>query len=102
MRVATAMFEGLRGLSGYRSLAQLLSAERGVRNHLALPRLTIEEILGWAEGHRARTGQWPKPNSGNVSEAPGETWKAIEMALIGGGRGLRGRSSLARLLAKRT
>jgi hypothetical protein len=35
-----------------------------------------------------------------VLDAPGETWLAINKALYSGGRGLRGGSSLAQLLAR--
>ncbi|WP_171469456.1 hypothetical protein [Frigoriglobus tundricola] len=89
---------GLRGLPGGSSLAQLLAAHRGVRNHLALPPLAVGQILGWGDGHRARTGKWPRRDSGPIPEAPSETWKAVDKALIDGHRGLPGGSSLARLL----
>lgn len=38
--------------------------------------------------------------SGEVVDAPGETWAGIQAALQNGGRGLPGGSSLARLLAQ--
>jgi hypothetical protein len=88
---------GLRGLPGGSSLAQLLAAERGVRNKAALPRLTLKQIRAWAKAHRGRTGAWPGDTSGPIPEAPGETWKAVQMALVKGLRGLKGGSSLARL-----
>jgi hypothetical protein len=61
-------------------------------------RLTVEQILAWADAHRAQTGNWPRANSGPVIEAPGEKWRAIENALYDGYRGLPGGDSLARLL----
>ncbi len=92
--------QGQRSLAGGSSLAQLLAEERGVRNHLALSRLTKEQILAWADAHLDRTGEWPKGASGPIFDATGETWKGIQMALLKGLRGLPGGSSLARLLAE--
>jgi hypothetical protein len=53
--------------------------------------LTVQQILGWADAHRARTGRWPNPNSGPVLDAPGETWAHIKQALVKGLRGWAGR-----------
>ena len=91
---------GRRGLRGGSSLAQLLEARRGVRNPLSAPGLTVEQILGWADAHRARTGSWPTVKSGPIPGTAGETWSAIGQALIVGGRGLPGPTSLARVLAR--
>jgi hypothetical protein len=63
--------------------------------------LTLEGVLGWADAHRARTGDWPRSKSGPVKEADGETWRRVDQALRLGTRGLAGGSSLARLLAER-
>jgi hypothetical protein len=57
-------------------------------------------ILGWADAHRRQTGDWPTKDSGAVVNNPEETWLAVDAALRYGGRGLRGGSSFARLLAK--
>jgi hypothetical protein len=57
-------------------------------------------ILGWADAHRRQTGDWPTKDTGAVLNNPEETWLAVDAALRYGGRGLRGGSSLARLLAK--
>jgi hypothetical protein len=62
--------------------------------------LTVELILGWADAHRARDGRWPQAGSGPVAGAPGETWEAVNRALMRGSRGLPGGSSLASLLAE--
>src|SRR5262249_52289094 len=62
--------------------------------------LTVEQILAWADAHKARTGAWPQARSGPIPEAPGETWAGINMALYKGYRGLPPGSSLARLLAE--
>jgi hypothetical protein len=91
---------GFRGLPGGSSLAQLLEACRGVPNRLNVPRLTPALILRWADAHFALTGSWPNRDSGEIPESPGNTWRNIEDALRQKGRGLRGVSSLARLLAK--
>lgn len=48
---------GIRGLPGDSSLAQLLAEKRGVRNIQALPELTVEQILKWADAHQQKTGQ---------------------------------------------
>src|SRR5262249_44674982 len=63
------------------------------------PPLTASRVLTWADSHHARTGTWPKKDSGPVVDDPNETWLAIDSALREGQRGLRGGSSLARLLA---
>lgn len=65
-----------------------------------LPRLEVRRILAWADAHLARTGVWPTEQSGPIADAPGETWMAIHKALYDGTRGLRGGSSLFRLLAR--
>jgi hypothetical protein len=44
-----ALYDGLRGLPGGSSLARLLAKQRGTRNPADLPRLTIKQILGWAD-----------------------------------------------------
>ena len=60
------------------------------------PRLTLEQILTWADAHRERTGAWPR--AGPVVDAPGEKWRNIDQALAAGVRGLPGGDTLARLL----
>jgi hypothetical protein len=96
--ITKALRNGGRGLPGGSSLARLLTEYRRKRNHLALPDLTIEQILVWADAYYANTGTWPKVKSGAVADAPGETWNGIEHALRNGNRGLPGGSSLAQLL----
>jgi hypothetical protein len=93
--------KGLRGLPAGSSLARLLAQHRGVRNRKGLPRLSVRQILFWADLHEERTGAWPTDNSGPIEDAPGETWCAVEMALSHGQRGMPGGSSLALLLAER-
>ena len=63
--------------------------------------LTIEDILAWADAHRARAGMWPNAMSGLAVAGPlGENWRKIDNALRYGLRGLAGGSSLAQLLAE--
>jgi hypothetical protein len=84
--------------SGGSALARLLAERRRMRHHSCLPELTLEQIQAWALAHRQRTGKWPTALSGPVAEAPGETWRAVELALVQGHRGLPKGSSLARVL----
>jgi len=98
--VTDALHRGLRGLPVGSSLARLLAEHRGRRNSAARPRFATDAILAWADAHHRRTGHWPHPNSGPITDAPGETWRAVQAALRAGTRGLKGGSSLARLLAK--
>lgn len=62
------------------------------------PKLSIAEILAWADAHHQRLGQWPKKTSGRVRDTLYESWSAVDAALKQGLRSLPGRSSLARLL----
>jgi superfamily II DNA or RNA helicase len=88
---------GKRGLPSGLSLTQLLYEHRGVTNRLAVPRLTYEQILAWADNHFTATGSWPNSKSGLI---PGteETWKNIDMNVMRLGRGLPYSTTLARLL----
>ena len=47
------------------------------------------------------TGRLPTETSGPIPEAPGETWKAVQVALVRGGRGLPGGNSLAYPLGRK-
>jgi hypothetical protein len=98
--VNQALLDGLRGLPGGFSLAELLGVERGVRNRRTLPRLNRKQILAWATAHFRRTGTWPSQQSGAVADAPDETWQGVDKALRHRRRGLRDGSSLAQLLAQ--
>ncbi len=98
--IDAALRQGCRGLRGGSSLALLLHERRGKRILSRLPDLTVERVLAWADAHHAASGCWPKASSGAVQDAEGETWSAINAALMQGGRGLRAGRSLAGLLAK--
>jgi hypothetical protein len=62
--------------------------------------LTVQQILRWAKAHRRRTGRWPRILSGPLDDAPGENWRAIDMALRYGNRGLAAGESLPQLLRR--
>lgn len=100
LNLDAALRQGHRGLPGGSSLARLLAKHRGVRNHLALPQLTDRQILAWADAHHRRHGRWPTQCAGVITEAPNETWNAVNIALLSGLRGLPGGSSLPQLLAQ--
>jgi hypothetical protein len=99
--VNSALQKGYRGLPGGSSLARLLAARRGVRNKKGLPRLTVPQILRWADAYHRQTGTWPhcKTKPGGVPGTNGETWLAVDTALRVGQRGLPGGSSLPQVLA---
>jgi len=96
--VDSALRSGGRGLPGGSSLARMLARQRGVRNRQGLAPLTFPEILRWADQYHDRYGTWPDSSSGPIPEAPGETWKRVNDALMRGHRGLPPGASLKRLL----
>lgn len=99
-QIDSGLRRGFKGLPGGSSLAQLLAEKRGKRNPKGLPRLTIKQVLQWADAHYERTGQWPRQKTGRVRGASGDNWLMLDTSLRRGMRGLRGGSSLAKLLAK--
>jgi hypothetical protein len=64
-------------------------------------RLTVDQVLAWADDHKDRTGRFPRVASGPVPASPANSWQAIDSALRVGLRGLPGGDSLPRLLARR-
>jgi hypothetical protein len=96
--VNAALVAGIRGLPGGSSLARFLEQRRGVRNIHHLPRLTIKQILKWADAHHKRTRRWPRQDSGPIPRSGGDTWHRIDSALSMGGRGLRAGNSLPKVL----
>ncbi|MBM3825089.1 MAG: hypothetical protein FJ404_19795, partial [Verrucomicrobia bacterium] len=60
VNIHAALSIGIRGLPGGSSLAQLLAEKRGGRNIQALPVLTINQILEWADARHRQTAEWPK------------------------------------------
>jgi len=95
-----ALARGVRGLPGGMTLSRLLCQRLGKENHALRRKLTIQQVLAWADAHWSRTGRWPKHGSGPIVDAPGEKWSAIDAALKNGVRGLPRGGSLARLLEK--
>ena len=93
-----ALVQGGRGLPGGSSLPKFLEKHFGVRNKQNLQKLTEEWICDRMKAHHEKTGKWPTENSGQLLDAPEETWKAIQVALYQGRRGLPGGSSVPRLL----
>ncbi len=94
-----ALHKGGRGLGNGSSLAQLLETERGARNIRALPRLTDEQVVAWADAHFKKNNQWPTPASGQIEGASeGETWLRVIAAVQQGLRSLPKRTSLNALL----
>ncbi len=100
LAIDAALHHGTRGLQGRSSLARLLAQYRGKRNPSALPPLSVEQIVAWAEAYRTLFGEWPTRGSGEVGNR-GEKWWAIDTALRYGFRGLPGGSSLSRLFKQR-
>ncbi len=98
--IAAALALGRRGLPGGSSLARLLAEHREVRNPKRLPRLTLKQVRAWAKAHHQRTGEWPTRTSGPIPEAPGETWSAVQGALVSGCRGFPAGLTLARVLGR--
>src|SRR5436190_10229776 len=68
-KVDLALRKSNRGLPFKSSLAQILFDFCGVRNRMRLPPLTHDQILKWADDHRAQTGALPNLNSGDVLAA---------------------------------
>ncbi len=96
--VDIALRKGNRGLPGGSSLIRLLSNNRGVPNCADLPDFTYDTILKWADSHHARTGSWPKSNSGPILECPGETWAVMDQRMRKGQRGFDRKLPLAHFL----
>jgi len=101
LAIDMSLRKGRRGLPAGGSLARLLAAYCGVRNPQQVPRLTVAKILEWADAYYALHGKRPAGKSGSITEAPGETWLAVDKALRDGRRGMPGGSSLAKFLSAR-
>jgi hypothetical protein len=72
-----------------------------MRRSFRRPRLSIRQILEWADAHFERTGRWPRAKDGSVIESVADKWAGIDDVLSRGCRGLPGGSSLPRLSAER-
>ncbi|HWL95169.1 MAG TPA: hypothetical protein VNT79_16740, partial [Phycisphaerae bacterium] len=95
-----ALRKGHRGLRGGESLASLLLRAVGHVPQAKKVRLNNALILEWADEHHRRTREWPACTTGAILGQTNETWRAIDLAMRGGGRGLKPGYSLARLLAE--
>src|SRR5262245_14642034 len=62
--------------------------------------LTVNQILEWADAYHRKHGIWPEMTSGAI-DGTTESWSGVNFALYRGSRGLRGKSSLSRLLRSR-
>jgi hypothetical protein len=71
---------------------------RAVMTATDRPPLTVEQILDWADEHKARTGEWPTAHTGRIAGTD-ETWSKVDNALTRGLRNLPSGASLAKLLA---
>jgi hypothetical protein len=100
-KVNHALRSGGRGLESRSSLAALLETHRGIPRSGHSRKLSVQQVLSWADRHHRRYGRWPTVTSGLVPKQRGESWQNIDRALRLGLRGLRGGSSLAKLLAKK-
>ena len=94
-----ALRNGYRGLRGNSSLARLFARYRDYCNRKEQPPLKVEIILKWADAWHRQHGCFPKKRSVRIPRSGGEIWSRINDALIQGGRGLPGGSTLAQLLA---
>jgi hypothetical protein len=81
----------------YSETGEVTGSHRG-RGRPPQPRLTVEQILAWADAHHAATGLWPKQHTGPIPQAPGETWSKVAGALSSGSRGFPGGTTLKRFL----
>jgi hypothetical protein len=96
--IHSALCKGFRGLPGGSSLPDLLVRRRQARISHYAPRLTIPQVLAWADAFHARTGRWPTCTSGPILEAPGELWGSVISAVYEGHRGLPGGTTLTQIL----
>lgn len=69
-----------------------------LRRRWPKPRLTVAQILEWADAFRRQKDRWPHHFDGRIQGAGEDTWSRVNDALMNGNRGLPGGSSLARLL----
>jgi hypothetical protein len=96
--VNQALRYGLRGLRFGSSLRALLAGRRWIPRPRRIPRLTILQIVAWADEFHARTGRWPNQHSGLIPAPRRENWSAVCVALARGLRGLPGGYTLSHLL----
>ena len=93
--VNSSLQSGFRGFDGGSSLSQLLHECRGHTPQAMKPKLSIEQILDWADQYYAVNEKWPSLKSGKI-QGTHETWCGIGH-VKGGGRGLPAGSTLGQL-----
>ena len=81
-----------------RSTPRAEARRRIKRRRWRKPKLSISQILAWADEHHRLTGRWPMLKSGRVRGTLEEDWKNLDESLRRGQRGLLPGDSLARLL----
>jgi hypothetical protein len=87
-RIDNALCFGRRGLPGGTSLATLLYPVLGPHPRTTGMRLTLAQVLAWADAHHTATRRWPGRHSEPVALPEGESWRKIFDALRLGIRGL--------------
>src|SRR5262249_37900374 len=65
---------GRHSLPAGLTLAKLLRQKLDATVPSVRPKLTIEQVLAWADAHHAAHGRWPSVISGPIPDAPGENW----------------------------
>jgi hypothetical protein len=95
--VDRALKIGGENLPGGETLPQLLRKEFFIWSRRGHRPLSIPLILKWADDHHARTGRWPIVMSGQIPRQK-HTWAAINEALKHGRCGLKGGTTVFRLL----
>jgi pyrroloquinoline quinone (PQQ) biosynthesis protein C len=81
-----------------RSMPHTPARRHTKRRRWRKPKLSIAQILAWADELRQLTGQWPTRKSGRVRGTLDEDWNNLDNNLRQGNRGLLKGDSLARLL----
>ena len=74
-QVNHALYFGLRGFPGESSLAKFLRKRRAGRDPQDRSKLTVAQILEWADEHYVANGRWPDRTSGNIPKTCGQTWR---------------------------
>jgi len=97
--ISETLSTGGRGLPQRMSLPALITlhGNPGLRNRKER-RLSVAQILVWADRYHRRWKRWPTRLSGSIQGSRGETWQGLDYALQYGTRGLAGGSSLSRTL----
>jgi hypothetical protein len=99
--VNTALRKGTCGMPGGDSLNRLLERHRGKTDlRVAMPDLTLKQVLKWADSHRAITGRWPWRECGPVLDCPGISWATIDSRMGTGEWELPRGTTLAKWLLK--